>query len=639
MPFDKPKSRTEAILQNILGADNELESPKCRMEELLQSILNNTEYTEPAKCRAEELLLAIKNGGEYNRTPMARDEKILYAILTGGEYTDLPKSRLEELLLMWLEQGAGEEVAYSGTTIALSNVIELLGLKAFGKCAQEGTPTPDAPQDIACNNGVITVKDEELPYGYRRIESIEFAGSTYYETDEKLYGSDFVMMTIALSSSAGQNLFGCYSGTGSDDINFSLYVYGTSSGQAYWRYGTTLYRPTLGGTGKRSISFGAGGTTGFATNVSYSETTFETTSTARIGALPNSSSPKFSGTIYGDVKIASRLKYIPCIRSSDGAIGYYEAIKGKFLEPQGSAPVAGAYDNTHLMPYVITETTKTIVPLKTYDMYSEEGETVMGEIPGSDINYDAIKAGLVCTVTIDNVDYLAGISISNNVFAITKNGSPHIDIVGNLSRRDWADVTITKPEYPDGDVSVSLKITVDDTYSPEVITLGTQTASVVSLLGTADYQDEQDIITGSVTRRAGIKILDGTEDWRASDGDAGLYFLAFAEKKIEKTALVCTSFEYTTAASAQTTHGQCMCGAASRNVYFRNTDCVTLEDWKAWLAAKHATGTPVIIVYPLTEETTEAVTAQPLTFSGSGTASASGSVDDLIIEVKAKVRT
>ena len=291
MPFDKPKSRTEAILQNILGADNELESPKCRMEEILQSILNNTEYSKPAKCRAEELLLAIKNGGEYNRTPMARDEKILYAILTGGEYTDPPKSRLEELLLMWLEQSA----------------------------------------------------DEELPHGYRRIESITFAGGTYYETDEKLYGSDFVMMTISLSSAAGQNLFGCYSGTGIDDVNFSLYVYGTTTGQAYWRYGTTLYRPTLGGSGKRSISFGAGGTTGFATNASYSETEFETTSTARIGALPNSSSPKFSGTIYGNVAVASRLKYIPCIRSSDGAIGYYETVKGKFLEPQGSAPVAGDY--------------------------------------------------------------------------------------------------------------------------------------------------------------------------------------------------------------------------------------------------------------------------------------------------------
>lgn len=37
--FDKPQSRNEAILQNILGADNELQEPQSRIEDLLQQIL------------------------------------------------------------------------------------------------------------------------------------------------------------------------------------------------------------------------------------------------------------------------------------------------------------------------------------------------------------------------------------------------------------------------------------------------------------------------------------------------------------------------------------------------------------------------------------------------------------------------
>ena len=37
--FDEPQSRNEAILQNILGADNELEEPQSRIEDLLQQIL------------------------------------------------------------------------------------------------------------------------------------------------------------------------------------------------------------------------------------------------------------------------------------------------------------------------------------------------------------------------------------------------------------------------------------------------------------------------------------------------------------------------------------------------------------------------------------------------------------------------
>lgn len=39
MTFSDPESRNEAILQNILGADNELLEPQSRIEELLQAIL------------------------------------------------------------------------------------------------------------------------------------------------------------------------------------------------------------------------------------------------------------------------------------------------------------------------------------------------------------------------------------------------------------------------------------------------------------------------------------------------------------------------------------------------------------------------------------------------------------------------
>lgn len=37
--FPAPESRNEAILQNILGADNELETPQSRIEALLQQLL------------------------------------------------------------------------------------------------------------------------------------------------------------------------------------------------------------------------------------------------------------------------------------------------------------------------------------------------------------------------------------------------------------------------------------------------------------------------------------------------------------------------------------------------------------------------------------------------------------------------
>ena len=437
--------------------------------------------------------------------------------------------------LIWAANGGGGggiPTLISGIPpLALSDALAeaLAGLVQYGKTEQNETPTPASPVNIACNNGTLIWKDRELPVGYTRIERITFGGNTYYETNEKLYGSDVVTMTIADFVSSGQNLFGCYSGTSDDVYNFSLYVYDTPTGQAYWRYGKTLYRPTVGSTAQRTITFGAGGTDGFKTDVSYSEVEFETTDTARIGALPNSSSPKFDGDIIGNVTVGNRLRYIPCIRESDGAIGYYELMNRRFLEPQGSAPVAGAADITHMA----------------------------------------------------------------------------LEVVGT-------------PE----EISISASGAT------------TQTASAVSLFGTDDYQDTQNIITGEVARNVGVQVFNGTEDWRASDGNAGLYYIAFTEKKIEKTALVCTHFEYTAATSAQTTHGQFMCGAASRNIYFRNTDCNTVDDWKAWLAAQYAASTPVIMLYPLDEPTAELVTPQSLsTVEGDNTLTVTAEVDDISLDV------
>ena len=37
--FDTPQSRNEAILQNMLGADNDLGEPQSRIEELLMQLL------------------------------------------------------------------------------------------------------------------------------------------------------------------------------------------------------------------------------------------------------------------------------------------------------------------------------------------------------------------------------------------------------------------------------------------------------------------------------------------------------------------------------------------------------------------------------------------------------------------------
>lgn len=247
--------------------------------------------------------------------------------------------------------GSGSWTTLSGATpLTLANAVAsaIKRLVQFGLATQESEPTPSTPVDIMCNNGALKLVDDELPQGYRRITEIRFDGNTWYETEESLTGDDDVTMTLANTSSTGQNVFGSYNGTAEGRVNFSLFIYGANStSNSYFRYGGQLVRPRYG-SGKRTITFGKSGTSGFDTNVSVTATTFTTPANTYIGMLPNSTSPAFTGSIIGDIVVGTRLKWIPCERASDGSIGYYETHSGTFTAPSGTgAPTKGDYDGSH----------------------------------------------------------------------------------------------------------------------------------------------------------------------------------------------------------------------------------------------------------------------------------------------------
>ena len=67
--FDKPQSRNEAILQNVLGADNELGDPLSRIEALLMQLLDTVKTIEgwqEAAARAGKTLLEVVEEGDSN---------------------------------------------------------------------------------------------------------------------------------------------------------------------------------------------------------------------------------------------------------------------------------------------------------------------------------------------------------------------------------------------------------------------------------------------------------------------------------------------------------------------------------------------------------------------------------------------
>ena len=175
--------------------------------------------------------------------------------------------------------------------------------------------------------------DDELPSGYKRLLGISFDGNFHYETGEYLTGDDVVTLTLDNLSPSGKNVFGSYNGTNSK--NLSLYIYGSTSG-SYFRFGDQLKRPKYGDTGRRTITFGAGGTSGFEEDISMEPEEFTTPANVYIGMLPNSSSPASTGDIIGSIPVGTRLEWIPC-ESDGGVIGYYERVNGNFIAPTGAA--------------------------------------------------------------------------------------------------------------------------------------------------------------------------------------------------------------------------------------------------------------------------------------------------------------
>ena len=552
-------------------------------------------------------------------------------------------------------------VLLSGVSpLTLLNAVSLNYIKAFGKCEQDGTPTPAIPVDIIANNGAIKVKDDELPVGYKRLLDIYFDGDSYFETGKKLNGNDVVTLTLQADSSAGQNVFGAYSGTGGSAINLSLYVYASASSQSYFRSNKTLLRPTLG-TGKRTISFGNGSTSGFRTDVTYDVEEFETTDTAQIGALPNSTSPKFAGYLFGNVTVGNRLKYIPCERVSDSAIGYYETVNGEFLENQGTGTLTtSGYDTSHLTE-IYYDGTQEIVTVKGKNLFTTIGETKDKFLNASGVEQNGIYENYQFSYT----DYLPVLPNTTYTFSVRQvfnttllNHRIHEYTENKTWIKQGANLMTQSGGTLGGVVSATFTtsattkwLRINYVYNPTgenpQLELGSTatdyqpymtpvTATCQPLLSVGTYKDVQNITNGAVTRNVGVVVLTGNEtDWTLLNGA----FRTVVADNMVRLNVLCNMFNCVDAAVSTTNMPDLTIktNQSYHYIYLKYLAVDNVDDWKQWLKDQYNAGTPVIVVYPKETPTTETVTGQTLTITqGTNIVSAEGSVDDLELEVSYK---
>ena len=166
------------------------------------------------------------------------------------------------------------------------------------------------------------------------------------------------------------------------------------------------------------------------------------------------------------------------------------------------------------------------------------------------------------------------------------------------------------------------------------------TATAENLLSAGTYKDVQEVISGSVTRNVGIKVLNGTEDWQYHSYGTNSYQLVFNLTAIpqDKVITCSTHFKSYSYDSRSNPATNMLYLHPSVGIVLRNSTFPTVDDFKQWLADQYANGTPVIVVYPLATPTTETVTAQPMNIQkGTNIIEVTeASLDDLELEAKYK---
>lgn len=176
--------------------------------------------------------------------------------------------------------------------------------------------------------------------------------------------------------------------------------------------------------------------------------------------------------------------------------------------------------------------------------------------------------------------------------------------------------------------------------TPETLSVDTQTATVPNLYAVGDYADSVDVISGTVTRRVGMLVLTGEEEWRQLSG-VKVYFTEISDMKVcnPVEAGFSTHFIGTAAATSSMPDGSIKLtytSTPSGAISIRYNAATSTDDFKAFLADQYAQGAPVIVWYPLATPVTESLTTQALrTVDGTTIVSSSAGSVGATVEYKA----
>lgn len=214
-----------------------------------------------------------------------------------------------------------------------------------------------------------------------------------------------------------------------------------------------------------------------------------------------------------------------------------------------------------------------------------------------------------------------------DAFAVTVSGSAvALDDAAKLPIRNLCvrgNTTQLGAPTPDDPVSfegVGDKGTITITANDEEIEHAVTIATPGGLHGNAVLHDIVTVADGVIVKRFETKIFDGTEDWKQYTGSDGVFYLdgvtpaAIATTAEYSKMVVCTHFGQTTKSELDGTENavRFQKKTASQRVYLASRKFATVGELKSFLAEQNAAGTPVTVVYPMSKETSIALTAEEI---------------------------
>lgn len=453
---------------------------------------------------------------------------------------------------------------------------EIPRLVRYGKVTQDGTPTPNAPVDIVCNNGVVK-------WGA--------SGTNLLDMAEENIRLRYYINASGVATANNQNFYNTKFVPVKPNTAYTLSV----SEPVY--YSSIMEYDSNKGFLQRTLDGDA--------SEKHSSTTFTTradTAYILIGSNPNRAVLNIDDVTSIDWMLnegSTALPYEPYTEGivTDGTpevlsvsgtnIFYNDTAWNEGLFITSGKVTAAGVNRTFVMPCSPNTT------------YYWKHCSLVGGIRAFTVDADAVEVGVDGKWILQN-PVLGEI---NKVYSATTGANAKWLCV--CFGRNDSNAAPIADQWSDFMLS-AIPITADTPYEPY---RAPHTASVVNLYAVGDYRDEQDLVSGVVTRRVGVKVLDGTENWGAKNATTGQIITRVTDMLNQSSApLIVSHGEWSASATKDSDKWRVVVGPYL--ACFSSQE--TTADFKALLAAQYAQGTPVIVLYPLAEEITESVAPQAL---------------------------